>query len=686
MSDWITNKIDKFFGIDKLKEEMSNQNEVIKDLTGQIEKSQTLAGVVDGKYIEIITKKSNANPYNNNYVIHRGINLLAHNIASLPLQIYKGDKLKEPGTLIAGFDLQHPNPAMSLYELLYQCCVYYFYRGEFMTALNTLNPTLTLEVINPKKMKEKADKNKERILQWEYNKNIIKPDELIYARFFNPDKLRGLSIVDVVKDELLADSNAAEYITKFFDQFAQLGGVLYDDTGVASDEDMNRTVKQFNQKHQGTKNAWKTLGLPRGIKYQEIMQTMKEMQFLEGRKDVRDKILSALGIHKALFGVTDSVDRAVADNAMRQLWQHTCKPNAIRIQEAFNHTLFRRPGFKEYHCKFDFSGVAELKDSETDLLNRAKIMREFGYTTNEINERYDLGMEEIDEPAGNMRFVSSSLVPVDDFLLTVEEDEKKGIKTDDKLEKIVEILESDTKITKSKHSYIRSYNKIRRTVDKKLAGKLGNYFSKQLGRVLNILYRKSTIDEVAILTDIVNILQEEKDMLVGMMKPLYEEGSEKASKLAIETLNVDLPPAANPQIVNQMANKISRINNYTYRLIKREIQTGINAGETIDQLGERINSVYKFNASRARRIARTESNMVLNRTANETYKEHGVEKKEWSSPKARESHRKNHAQGSIPFGQTFQNGQRFPGDGIGGAGENVNCTCCLIPVVGGNNA
>ena len=275
--------IDKIIG---LLDKVNNKNASI---------SQTMSAVVGSRW-ETWSLEQNKNPIASNYVIYRSIHLLAQSLAQLPLDLYRGDEpLPRDWVFPDGFDFQNPNSDMSLNELVYYTMFYYFYRGEGMIKTNLIEGTsnvLSLEPVNPRLMKE-LDENG-RIVAWRWNNKITFPmEELIYSKLFNPDGLRGLGPVDVVKNELITDLDATNYNKKFFKNFGKIGGTLYDGSkdSRASVTDMKNVVDQFNQQHQGVDRAHKALGLPGGIKYQEPGQSMREMQFLESRKDIRDRIV-----------------------------------------------------------------------------------------------------------------------------------------------------------------------------------------------------------------------------------------------------------------------------------------------------------------------------------------------------------------------------------------------------------
>ena len=678
--------IDKILGRDNKSDTKTTELEAkVTELEAKLTKSlnSTLAGIVGGQWIEL-NAKSYDNAYENNYVINRGITLLAQNIAQLPLDIYKGDNIMDDGFRFPNFDPQNPNAEMSINEWLYQCCLYYFYRGEFMSYINLDGGSISLEPVNPKLMKVKTKDNTGRVLSWEWNnKKIIPTEQLIYIKLINPDGERGLSPIDVVKEELINDDRARQYNTKYFENFGKVGGTLYDEKGLAQYDDMKRLVEQFNAAHQGSNNAHKTLGLPAGIKYQEALQTMKDMEFAIGRADIRDRILGILGIHKAVFGITESITYQTQKDAMRMLWQMTLQPNASRIQEKLNQQLFNKY-FPGYQCYFDFDSVPELQENSQDILNQAKGYRELGYTLNEINEYFDLGMEDVTDSLGDTRFVPSTMVPMD-ISIEPSPPPEKSINLDQVADKITEFLETEEKkeqIDKSYKSYVSKYNRIQRDTEKKMAGKLGKYFSTELGKVLaavNETKAIGSIDEVSVLLSIQSILQADKEVLVYTLTPVYNESALSASKLALDTIKVTAEPRVSDTIITNMVNKVKGINNATYRLLQNQVKEAVVAGESMDQLSNRIRDVYKFNASRSRTIARTESGAIVNRSTDEEYKANGVTKKKWVGG-TRPTHAAQNGD-VVPYNEAFKNGLMFPHDPNGPAGEVINCTCCLAPVV-----
>jgi len=676
----------KLFGRDKAQDQILQLNTKIQELETAVSKTAlntSLAGIIGSNWIELETSRYE-NAYNNNYIIYRGVNLLSQSIAQLPIEIYKGGDPLDSEFSFPNFDLQNPNAEMSFSELIYAASIYFFYRGEFMLYINLEPPRMSLEPVNPKLMTRTTDGN------WRFNNKVnIPKEQLIYVKFLNPDGDRGLGPVDVIKDELVTDAKSAEYQKKFFENFGKVGGTLKDTLGLATLDDMKTLVNQFNQSHGGSSNTYKTLGLPKGIEYSELAQTMREMEFLAGRKDIRDKVLAILGIHKAVFGISDDITYQTQKDAMRMLWQMTLKPQAIRIQEKINQQLMN-PYFPGYQIYFDFNDVKELQESTTEKLEQAKGYRDLGYTLNEINDYFDLGMDDITEPIGTMRFVPSNLVPIED-LIVLPEDTKSNNNSNDnsdldtKIVKIVEILDTQDNKSAKLDLYARSFKKTQRQIEKKMVGKLGKFFSIELGKVLSIIKEQKAINKMDInvlLAMLDNLLEADKEMLAQMMLPLYNEGSLGASGLAINSLALSVPARVDDAVVAAMVNKIKGISNHTYNLIRNQIKEGVSAGESVAEMSNRVIDVYKFNSARARIIAQTESANVMNRTTDSEYKKAQVSKKVWIATNdnaTRDSHRKVNNE-EVEYNKPFSNGLMFPGDPNGPGAEVINCRCAFAAI------
>ena len=685
----------------------NDNDEVITELTDKVAEleatveksalSDSLDYVSDGNYYsyELNTDKS----YKNNYTVYRGVNLLADMIAQLPLKLYRGEQeLPADFVFPNGFSLAKPNPSMSLNELLYKSCVYYFFRGEFLNHIID-DGIFRLEPINPKNIHRNPDDT------WRLNQKnkiiIIQKEELIYNPLFNPTITnyntvmdRGLSPIDVVKAEITSDAAAGEYITKFFENFAQLGGTLFDSTGNATPEQINSVVAQFNSNHQSKGKAYKVLGLPDGIEYKEMSQTMREMQFLDSRKDIRDKILAVLGIHKSLLGETDAVNRSVAEEATRQLWVQTLKPKAIRIQEKYNQQLFN-VYFPGYFCKFDFSEVKELQDNKESVLKQAEGYRKLGYTLNEVNEHFKLGMEPVTDEIGDTRFVPRLLTTLDQ--LTVQTPPKEPVTPPKKaIDKAADLLSEigfceDGQYPKKNKDYRDTYLRKRAPLEAKFNSKMKRYFFEMRKDILKIVNEAKHAHNV---TNSLGVYFNDADVKIKeVTEPLYISGAELGVDIAdaqfkvvsnsIDKDVIDPIPGIDMNVVQNYLNKIVNVNHTIHNQIKLAVWENTKEGGSINDLSKEIKNIFNMTTTRSKVIARTESSGIINTSTNERYKDLGVTHYVWTGGQ-RPAH--SAVNGSkVRAGEEFANGLKFPGDqtGSGSTPENlINCRCAFFGEMG----
>ena len=350
------------------------------------------------------------NPYRQNYTVNRALQILATNIAQVPFEFYREDR-----KLGKEFELnqvmRRPNQYTSNFELWEATIVYLFLYGESFWYFNTNQYGIIKEIyaVHPNFMKQVQDKESSPVAGWIYDNRIpMTLDEVIHFKLFNAGHVRGLSPLDTLKQDMSNDKTASELGGKMLENGSKLSGVIEVDKDVsASLEEMRRVLTMWKAEHQGVSKAGKVGALLGGMKYRELGQTASDLELIDSRDSVRDKILLVLGIHKAVVGVTDKIDRATADTALRSLWQTTLKPQTVRIQEKINAELLDvyYPGVIS---KFDLTVIEELKADLNDTLDAATKFWKLGYTRNEINVRLGLNMPEIE---GEERYIPRIMIP-----------------------------------------------------------------------------------------------------------------------------------------------------------------------------------------------------------------------------------------------------------------------------------
>jgi len=135
------------------------------------------------------------------------------------------------------------------------------------------------------------------------------------------------------------------------------------------------------------------------------------------------------------------------------------------------------------------------------------------------------------------------------------------------------------------------------------------------------------------------------------------------------------------------AELIKDINETTREELKKELMEGIENGESIAQLSDRVSKVFKHAKEyRAERIARTETIRAANFGAYAGYKQGNVEQKRWLATmdeRVRDAHADADMQVRDIDDYFDVGGEKlmYPGDFNGSAGNVINCRCTIEPLI-----
>jgi len=192
--------------------------------------------------------------------------------------------------------------------------------------------------------------------------------------------------------------------------------------------------------------------------------------------------------------------------------------------------------------------------------------------------------------------------------------------------------------------------------------------------------------------DIEDFLDDKESYLEASGKQLtsaFEEAGQSAldqveGGLRFDVLNRDAVAAAK-NIPLQYAKRVSA---GTKAMVRRGLAQALKNGEGLDQVTERMRRIFqvpKDQTWRAQRIARTETNKVVNLGTLQGYQQSNVVRsKRWLAGfNARDAHAAARGQ-TVPLNEPFIVGGEplmYPGDPSGSAGNIINCRCTMTPVV-----
>ncbi|MDH5664667.1 MAG: phage head morphogenesis protein [Nitrosopumilus sp.] len=237
------------------------------------------------------------------------------------------------------------------------------------------------------------------------------------------------------------------------------------------------------------------------------------------------------------------------------------------------------------------------------------------------------------------------------------------------------------------NAHTKSFDKNTSKFEKQFIKQLRVYFKEQEAATLKALHRKSKSIE-----DAERALADKKywaDLLKETLDDIYNDIVLTSGAATAQILSGSFD-ILNPDVLKMMYNKLDKIvdiNITTEDAIKLQLQRGIDAGDSINLMAMRIQSVFDDASNyRATTIARTEVIGTYNGTSYETYRQNDIEKNQWLATLDGRD-RPDHADAHMMIARVdkgFNVGGEilmFPGDPSGSAGNIINCRCTTIAII-----
>ena len=650
-------------------------------------------------------------PYKKSDLVYICISTTAKAISQVPLIVVrninpKGEYKPLPDTDPWSMLFSRPNYITDRYSFTESIITHLLHDGEvfIIPYPPSLNPPGSLWVVRNKYVKPMKDSRTNMLIGWLYDASgtfqetaggiatsgaiPLHVDEVARVFLFNPyDPLKGLSPLEAGKMSVVVDYKASFYTSVFFDEGASPGGVISTDQKLG-DKQFNRTREQFESRHQGFKKAHRIALLEQGLKYTQTGLTQKDMEFGELRKLTAERIYQIFGMKKAIVSVTEDVNYATAKEERKEWWEGTNLPLMSMVTSALNFILFRQNS--DLRLLFDITTVAALKEALTEKVATGYKMWQMGFTANEINQRLDMGFGS--KPWRDIAFVPVNLRPVEQAInppapvappLPALEPPPKPPKalTDGSEGKM-----SDKDEIRNEQIWNSFLQKIS-PLEEKFEKKVTRVFTDMRKRTLENLFKnakapKDVDDE---------IFSEDSKNISKFTDPIYEDALVVGFSTVLDDIGSSIIfNVSDPEALAFLTMKNLQIKGIIQTIkdqIKVELMEAYEKGETIDEIADRIRSVFNISKSRAKTIARTEIIGTANAGRNLAIDRSGFREKQWFTAmdeRVRIVHRAMHGKvikvGGIwvlPDGASL----RYPGDFNGPASAVINCRCieCIVP-------
>jgi HK97 family phage portal protein len=553
---------------------------------------------------------------------------------------------------------------------------------------------------------------------YEYNKgdgNIVMfaPEDIIANVDIDPsDGIRGISPLKPAKVIVETEQYATRYQRDFFKNNARPDFLLQTDESMGKEE-VEDLWEMWDKRHKGEGKSSRPGVMHSGLKFQQVSLSQSDMKYFETLNFTRDSIARAFGVPKPLL-TSDDVNRANHDGAMYQFLSGKVKSEDKAFVEAFNEHLTQEFGEEFY---FDFKDPTP-EDREFRLKEHETYIKAGVLSINEVREELNRepfkGADEPLVPFSNMpisalggeKMVLRSiknpirgkgklyrkLLLAEKF--TALKAKRKAVENGKARAKNIVIEEKEIKPTsllmgtQLRETYVKMSNRLIDSRARSMKEPLLKEIKKQQKRVIDALKENEKSLKTKLLpSEVARLLNRdaENTIMTAFALPFLTDFLKEAGKEGLETVGVARDFLVTSETMKYLEKRAAffaeSVNNTTLEKLSNTLAEGIEAGEGIKDLTDRVKATYgEFSDYRAELIARTEATAATNEGILEGYQQSGVVKgKEWvatQDDRTRDEHLALDGEGSdgtVPLDGVFSNGLHEPSE--------PNCRCRIIAVV-----
>lgn len=175
-------------------------------------------------------------------------------------------------------------------------------------------------------------------------KFTFQPYEIVHFKYPDPSNQEiGLGTVQGIAEWIDNDNYAMEFNRNFFRNGARMSGVF--ETDMTSIDQMQRLKTAFEEQFAGVRNAWKSMMMPKGVKWTPTQATSKDMDYANLLDMTAERILAGFRVSRTILGTAESdTNRATAETADYVFAKRTIKPKMEMIVSTFNEFVVPRFG------------------------------------------------------------------------------------------------------------------------------------------------------------------------------------------------------------------------------------------------------------------------------------------------------------------------------------------------------
>lgn len=538
-------------------------------------------------------------------------------------------------------------------------------------------------------------------------------EQVVHFSDWNPDDdIMGMPEWLAAKTAAESDYSAGQFAKSIMDNNGDRGQFVIAKGNVPSDEQREQIERMLRQKRElSRRGEYRAAFLTGDITVEDPSVQAVDQAFVTQRLENRHEVYIAFGVPPSYGDVVASYSVGSASDRYR-LIEDTCRPMSEVLADGVEIVSERFMGYPVY-AEFDWDEHSTMQEVRAERFDVAAKGWDRGIPWNVLSDHLRLRLPQ---------FAGDNVSRVPFSMKTVEGESKKdkeenpnasANKTNalDDLQTIFKNMPASSEpssVTKVKfeqdaaekelwemlqskrkpweNSFEKRFNRILFSARAETLRNISESYAPTEKSIAKSAIRKSSMSLTFDLTPWMDKISE------GMGEITEQAVIEAGGQLVTDELEleeaVSLPTAAVESVVQNRQNMLSRTSTEIWHEIRELIAEGIDAGDSIDELANRIRNKFNdISKARARRIAVTETAVAYEQGRYLTMKEAGITHKKWitaSDSSVRDSHKQVNGE-VIPIDEHFVVGDDallHPADPNGSAEEVINCRCVSVADLG----
>lgn len=534
----------------------------------------------------------------------------------------------------------------------------------------------------------------------------FKREETVWFRYPNPiDEYSGLAPLAAARIAADTSSAAMRSNAMMFTNGLQLAGFVSPKMGEQwTQEQAEQIEESLKRRFQGANKAHRWAVLKRETQFMPLSISAKDAEYLGALEWSFETVCRVYGLSPDLLGGKTTFSNSA--EARLALWEDTMKPECGFFSDEITEQLLPLfPGQADI-AEFDFGSVEVLQEAEAAKWSRWKEQIIQGAKT--VNDfKKHIGDDPV--PWGDDWWASATLVPIGGPM-AVEAEAKAKEQADAMAAQLEQMQQQDAQTEPPTEPNPNEPRRLTRAME---------YGGPEHERVWRAFVERSDKHEATVKATVQRLFKDQQKSIIAKltarsvrevnpenpfdkaqwirkfresMRPVMLQIVDDAGDAALKDIGVGISfDVKSPDAMRFLEQRVQRfavqVNETTWTNLQTSLVEGIDAGESIDDLAKRVESVMGDRiTSSATTIARTETIGAMNGGTQVAWEQSGVVAgKEWSSAldeRTRETHVAAHGQ-IRRLNEDFDVGGGsgpMPGQ-IGSAEEDINCRCSTLPIL-----